>query len=161
MPRRRASHSSAPKVVRNGLSDGQGLPARAAAIGRATQIPTHSSTAGSGEMSADDEADDDRAVPPQQAEDAQQPAEARRPAASGTVDRRVVRLRRPPRHDDGDDEGGGHGDGGGEQVEPQRDRQLEPPVDRVSRCGPRDRDRQRDGDAGGQRDAPALSAHRR
>ena len=52
MPSRRASHSSAPKVVRKGLSDGQGLPATAAVIGTATQNPTHSSTAGSGEMSA-------------------------------------------------------------------------------------------------------------
>jgi hypothetical protein len=38
-------------VVRNGLSDGHGLPASTVAIGTPTQMPVHSSTAGSGEIS--------------------------------------------------------------------------------------------------------------
>ena len=38
-------------VVRNGLSDGHGLPARTATIGRATQMPIQNRTAGIGLMS--------------------------------------------------------------------------------------------------------------
>jgi hypothetical protein len=50
-PSRRATHWIPANVVRNGLSDGHGFPSSAAAIGRPTQMPTHRSTAGSGEMS--------------------------------------------------------------------------------------------------------------
>ncbi len=50
-PTRRAAHSSAPYVLRNGLSEGHGLPISAAMIGSPTQMPIHRSTPGSGEMS--------------------------------------------------------------------------------------------------------------
>ena len=50
-PARDAIQASPAKVARKGLSDGHGLPARTARIGRPTQMPTHSRTAGSGEMS--------------------------------------------------------------------------------------------------------------
>ena len=111
-------------------------------------------------MSRDDEADADRAIPPRKADEAQETAQ-QCGHRMGDDDRRVMRLRHPVRHDHGDDEGGGHGHGGAEQVEPQRDGQLEPAFDRVGRYGPWESRRQRDGDGGGQRDAPALSAHGR
>ena len=108
----------------------------------------------------DDEADHDRAVPPQEAEDPQQAAQDGGEGI-GDDDRPVVRIRRPAGDDDRDDERGGDRNGRGEQIEPQRDGQLECAADRVSRGGSRGRDRQPDGDEGGEREAPALSAHRR